>query len=214
MTQPRAGGGAGGPARQPIAPRQAGHGDVRKLAEVMAAAFQHDPVFVWLLPSEARRPAALRRFFALELRNAGLARGAVHTTADLAGAAVSLPPGQWHQPWPSQLLHGPAYLRAFGIHLPRATRLLAQAETRHPREPHHYFPFVGVAPGHQGQGIGSALMGPVLALCDQAGLPAYLEATCGRNAALYQRLGFELTGMLHYGGSEPLQLMLRPPTAP
>ena len=206
-----AGDGSHGRGQRAVTLRQAGYGDIRQLAGVLAAAFHDDPVFVWLLPGQAQRPARLWRFFALEMRAAGLARGTVQTTTSLAGAAISLPPGQWHQPWPAQLRHGPGYLRSFGARLPRAAWLLSRAESRHPQQPHHYFPFIGVAPDQQGQGIGSVLMGPTLARCDQAGLPAYLEASSERNAALYHRLGFELTGELHYGGSQPLRLMLRPP---
>ncbi len=54
-------------------------------------------------------------------------------------------------------------------------------------------------------------MAPTLELCDSAGLPAYLEASSERSAALYERLGFQLVGELQYGGSQPLRLMLRPP---
>jgi ribosomal protein S18 acetylase RimI-like enzyme len=202
-----------GPERQSLVLREAGHDDVARLAEVLAAAFHDDPVFVWLLPDQARRRERLRRFFALELRMAGLARGTVQTTDGLAGAALSLPPGQWHEPWPSQLRNLPAYVHAFGSRLPLATALLARVESRHPKPPHHYFAYIGVGPELQGQGIGRALMGPVLAGCDDARLPAYLEASTARSAALYQRLGFEQTGTLEYGGREPLRLMLRPPAA-
>ncbi len=74
-------------------------------------------------------------------------------------------------------------------------------------EPHHYLPYIGVAPEAQGRGLGSALMRPILDRCDEERLPAYLEATSERNAALYERLGFELRA----GGSPPLWLMVRPP---
>ena len=201
------------PERQSLALREAGHGDVARLADVLAAAFHGDPVWVRLLPDQDRRREQLRRFFVLELRMAGLARGTVQTTDGLAGAALSLPPGQWHEPWPSQLRNLPAYLRAFGGRLPLATWLLARVESRHPRQPHHYFAYVGVAPDLQGRGIGSTLMRPTLARCDHAGLPAYLEASTARSAALYRRLGFEETETLDYGGSEPLRLMLRRPAA-
>jgi GNAT superfamily N-acetyltransferase len=87
-------------------------------------------------------------------------------------------------------------------------------ESRHATQPHHYVPFVGVAPDRQGAGIGTRLMQPTLDRCDQDQLPAYLEATTERNAALYARLGFEQIGELHYGGTQPLRLMLRPPTSP
>jgi GNAT superfamily N-acetyltransferase len=202
-----------GPERQSAVAREAGHGDVDRLADVLAAAFYDDPVWVWLLPEREQRREQLRRFFALELRVAGLARGTVQTTDGLPGAALSLPPGQWHEPWPSQLRNLPAYLGAFGSRLPMAIWLLARVESRHPRQPHHYFAYVGVTPEQQGRGIGSALMRPTLNLCDQAGLPAYLEASTARSAALYQRLGFEQTETLNYGGSQPLRLMLRPAPA-
>lgn len=201
------------PERESLVLREAGRDDVARLADVLAAAFHDDPVWVWMLPGQQRRPEQLRRFFALELRTAGLARGTVQTTDALAGAALSLPPGRWHEPWPSQLRNLPAYWRAFGSRLPRATWLLTRVESRHPKQPHHYFPYIGVAPEQQGRGIGSALMRPTLALCDQASLPAYLEASTARSAAMYQRLGFEQTETLEYGGSQPLRLMLRPPVA-
>ena len=69
----------------------------------------------------------------------------------------------------------------------------------------------GVSPDRQGQGLGSALMRPTLDRCDEEGLPAYLEASSERNAALYERLGFELKDELRFAGSPPLRLMLRPP---
>ena len=46
-------------------------------------------------------------------------------------------------------------------------------------------------PEHHGQGIGSALLRGKLRELDQAGSAAYLEASSLRNAALYERLGFE-----------------------
>lgn len=61
------------------------------------------------------------------------------------------------------------------------------------------------------KGLGSALMRPTLERCDREGLPAYLEASSERNAALYERLGFELIRELRVAGSPPLRLMARPP---
>jgi RimJ/RimL family protein N-acetyltransferase len=63
----------------------------------------------------------------------------------------------------------------------------------------------------QGRGLGSALLRPTLDHCDQESLPAYLEASSERNAALYERLGFQLTNELRIASSPPLRLMLRPP---
>src|SRR5271166_2088182 len=110
-----------------------------------------------------------------------------------------MPPGRWRVPPRATLYMG----ATFGKHLPRAARLLAAIEWRHPREPHYYFANIGVVPEMQGRGIGSALMRPTLERCDARGLAAYLEASSERNAALYERLGFRLIRELRIGGSPP-----------
>jgi ribosomal protein S18 acetylase RimI-like enzyme len=183
--------------------------DVGRLKAALAAAFQEDPVFSWLLPDAVTRPARLRRFFALELRFV-LARGRVQTSGELAGAALSLPPGAWRTPPRVTVLQGPP----FRIRLPRAAGLLATMEWRHLRTPHYYFPYFGVAPAGQGRGLGSSLMQPTLERCDAEGLSAYLEASSERSAALYERLGFKLASELRFAGSPPLRLMIRPPQPP
>jgi GNAT superfamily N-acetyltransferase len=189
--------------------RTASPADVPVLGEALADAFYDDPVFGWLMPVDRRRHRGLRRFFAIELRAVGLARGSVWTTDALEGAALSTPPGMWRLPWAVSLRHEPGFARAFGPRLPHATALLQLMERRHIREPHHYFPYIGVAPASQGQGLGTALMRPTLDLCDEARLPAYLEATSERNVALYERLGFATVDELTLGGSPPLVLMRR-----
>jgi GNAT superfamily N-acetyltransferase len=191
--------------------RTATDDDVSRLKSVLAAAFHEDPIFGWLMPDEATRQARLRRFFELELRHVALTRGCAWTSSALNGAALSLPPGAWRLPTRVLFTQGPSFARAFGARLPRAAGLLSTIEQRHIREPHYYFAYVGVSPEAQGQGLGTALMRPTLDRCDDEGLPAYLEASSERNAALYERLGFELMDELGFAGSPPLRLMLRPP---
>jgi len=181
--------------------------DVHRLKATLAEAFDDDPIFSWLMPDDASRTARLRRFFAIALRHMALTRGRVWTSDDLLGAALSMPPGAWRAPPRAVLLQGPC----FGRHMARAGRLLATIEYRHPRQPHYYFADIGVTPRAQGKGLGSTLMRPTLDRCDHEGLPAYLEASSERNAALYERLGFHITRELRTAGSPPLRLMLRPP---
>jgi GNAT superfamily N-acetyltransferase len=189
--------------------RRATAEDIQRLKVVLAEAFFQDPILGWLIPDDTKRLARLRRFFAVELRHLALPRGRVWTTSDLTGAALSLPPGAWRVPLRATLLEG----TAFGVHLSRAARFAAAMERRHVREPHYYVRDVGVHPDMQGRGLGSALLRPTLDRCDQESLPAYLEASSERNAALYERLGFQLTDELRIAGSPPLRLMLRPPHA-
>ena len=190
--------------------RQATAEDIPRLKTVLAEAFHDDPIVGWLMPNERKRQACLRRFFSIELRHMALPRGQVWTTSDLTGIALIMPPGKWRVPLHATLLEG----GAFGARLSRAARLGAAMEWRHGREvrePHYYVRDVGVLPEMQGRGLGCALMGPTLERCDREGLPAYLEASSERSAALYERLGFKLTDELRVAGSPPLRLMLRPP---
>jgi GNAT superfamily N-acetyltransferase len=194
-----------------LAPRQATADQEAVLAEALAAAFAEDPVLCWLLPDGRSRPVRLRRFFTIELRQLGFARGTVWTSDGQLGAALCMPPGAWRLPPQVAIAQGPAYLRAFGRRLPVATALQAAMEWRHERRPHWYILAVGVRPEHQGRGLGSGLLAPTLERCDREGLHAYLEASSERSAALYERLGFEHVRELRVGGSPPLWLMLRPP---
>jgi GNAT superfamily N-acetyltransferase len=186
--------------------RTANPDDVRTLVGALADAFYEDPIFGWLMPDDRTRLARLRRFYTIELHHVGLTRGHAWTSNELFGAAIIAPPGAWRVPPRVMLAQG----ALFGRHLPRAAILLPAVERRHLREPHYYFAHIGVTPHAQGQGLGSALMCPILDRCDQEGLPAYLEASSERSAALYERLGFRITRELRVAGSPPLRLMVRP----
>jgi GNAT superfamily N-acetyltransferase len=181
--------------------------DVPRLKTVLAEAFFDDPVLSWLMPDDRKRLAQLRRYFGIELRHLALARGRVWTTSDLAGAALTLPPGRWRSPLRVTLLEG----SAFGLRIARAARMGAAIEWRHVHGPHYYVRDVGVLPSMQGRGLGRALMKPTLERCEREGLPAYLEASSERNTALYERLGFRVTSVLRVGSCPPLRLMLRAP---
>jgi GNAT superfamily N-acetyltransferase len=186
--------------------------DVEALARALAAAFEEDPIFGWLLADERRRPEKLRRFFALELGEIVVPSGAAWMSPEGSGACLELPPGGWRMPLRTQALHAPGFAVVFGRSLPRALITITKMERKHLREPHFYVPYVGVAPEGQGAGLGTRLLGRTLERADGAGLPTYLEATSERNAALYARLGFEHLGAFTVLGSPPLWPMRRPPS--
>ena len=186
----------------------------REVSAALAEAFCDDPVFGWLLPGAATRPAALRRFFAIETRHIALHHRQSTTTAgtaEAAGAALVLPSGQWRTPVRVQALHAAGYLRVFGRRLPRALGTLTILERRHPRQRHYYLPYIGVRSAAQGRGLGTALLRPVLERCDRERLPAYLEVSSPDNARLYRRLGFTTTETIRPLGSPPIELMIRNP---
>jgi GNAT superfamily N-acetyltransferase len=187
----------------------AGPDKTARLATVLAQAFYDDPVFAWFFPRERRRFERIERFFArLALERSTMPHGHVYTTADLAGAALWLPPGQAHSTTWEQLRMLPELARVAGRDLPRVLRGMGMMEQEHPHEPHWYLWFVGVAPERRGAGLGSALMRPILERCDD-GMPAYLEATSPDNRRLYERHGFEVTGELRLPNGPPMWPMWR-----
>jgi ribosomal protein S18 acetylase RimI-like enzyme len=193
------------------APRLSSSTEVDTLSAVLAEAFEDDPVFGWLLPNQASRRRRLEGFFQLELRHVVLPTGRVWTTDGSAGASLEVPPGQWRMPVRTQLAQGPAFTRVFGTRIGHALALITKMEHRHLREPHYYIPYIGVVPEAQGQGLGTSLLEPTLERCDRERVPAYLEATNERNAALYARLGFEHLGEFALGSCPPLWAMRREP---
>jgi ribosomal protein S18 acetylase RimI-like enzyme len=55
---------------------------------------------------------------------------------------------------------------------------------------HWYVMVVGVSPEARGQGLGRALLQPIMDRADAAGLPCYLETAQPDNVAFYEHLGF------------------------
>jgi GNAT superfamily N-acetyltransferase len=191
--------------------REAAVGELTQLSATLADAFTTEPVTQWLIPSQRRRDTRLRRLFAIELSHYVFPAGRVLTTDDFRGANLELPPGRWEMTMPLSGAIG--YVRVFGRRLPRATRLQVFFERNHPQEPHYYIRWVGVATRFQGHGLGTALLHPTLDRCDREGVPAYLEASSVRSAALYERLGFVHLGELRVPDGPRVWPMRRPPAA-
>jgi GNAT superfamily N-acetyltransferase len=175
--------------------RPADAGEVPALSAALARAFAGEPVVNWLVPQRTRRTARRELMFTLEMQQCILPQDGVAFTADdgiggLVGGCLVLPPGRWQTPLSMDGRTALRWLWALGTKLPRASRFVRAAEEHHLVEPHYYVRWIGIRPELQGHGLGSALMGPALDRCDREGLPAYIEASTERSAALYERLGF------------------------
>jgi RimJ/RimL family protein N-acetyltransferase len=190
--------------------REAGVDELAQVSATLADAFTTEPILRWMTPSR-RRVARLRRFFAIELAHYVFPAGRVITTDDFRGANVELPPGRWNMTVPLSGALG--FVRVFGLRLPRASRAQVFFERNHLQEPHYYIRFVGVATRFQGRGLGTALLRPTIDRCDREGMPAYIEASTERSAALYERLGFVHLGELRIPDGPPFWPMRRPPAA-
>ncbi|MFC7622378.1 GNAT family N-acetyltransferase [Microlunatus sp. GCM10028923] len=154
---------------------------------VLAAAFLDDPVLSWAFPERPTRPAILNLVLAAFLRNGQLRT--IEEGDRLRAAAVWCSPAEHEVPAPDQ--PDPVLIPHLG-RLAELGRLLAE---RYPADvDHRYLRVIGVGPEDHGRGYGGAVLAEGLAECDAAGLPAYLEASSPRNAALYARHGFRPYG--------------------
>lgn len=189
--------------------RPARQGDVRALSAMLARAFHDDAVTSWIFAREATRDAWARRYFATRLRSL-VSTGAVHTTDDGAAAAMWAPPEGWRFGlWETVALA--RFLPATGRRTARVVRWLESIDHRHPETPHWYLTVLGTEPDRQGEGLGSAVLAPVLESCDADEVPAYLESSKERNVAFYGRHGFRVTEEVRLPGAPPLWLMWRDP---
>jgi len=192
----------------------AGPTDVEALEDVLQAAFWDDPVMTFLFPDAPSRARRSARLFRALLHRHYLPMRTVWTTADQTGAALWAPPGHWKLPTAQVVRSLPAVAMSLGRHAPRSLRFMDEIDRIHPGDPHWYLGVLGTDPPHQGRGIGSALMAPVLTRCDAEGVPAYLESSKQSNVAFYARHGFAVVGEVQPRGGPTLYRMWREPQRP
>lgn len=171
--------------------------DVKKAAEVLSSAFFHYPSFSFYFPDSERRSRYLSWYLGNVL-SCALHYGEAYTTPDVAGVVFTLPPGHtkvslWEY-IQNGFLMAPIFLGLRNYR--RSMECEAFIEHAHKammgNRPHYYLWGLAVEPSRAAQGIGSALMQPVLSKADSGKLPIYLETHNEKNVRYYQRHGFEL----------------------
>lgn len=176
---------------------QAAHRDaLPDLAQLMANAFQNDPISSWLFPDPHERSHRHPRFFAAFLDHAHR-RGVVHVAdrddtarQDRTGVALWLDvqPDQPDQQDADDGLES-ALAVTLGPHQDRWHTLTTAMRAVHPtHRSHAYLTFLAAHP--PGHGAGTGLLTRHLAHLDATGRAAYLEASSPRSATLYTRHGF------------------------
>ncbi len=178
-----------------------GESDRELVVRLLDEAFQNDPVSGWVFPGEEYRRTTHHRLMAA-FTDIVLAEARIDMTEDGMACALwlSVPAGD-HTESEGYGENDAVSLREVvdpeNERVERIARLMAES---HPADhAHEYLWMLGVAPRHQGEGLGTALIQHALDRCDRERLPAYLEASSARSARLYERLGFAFT-------SRPLDL--------
>ncbi|MET9597350.1 MULTISPECIES: GNAT family N-acetyltransferase [unclassified Streptomyces] len=175
--------------------RQADQSDRDAVARLLDESFRTDPVSSWVFPDPEHRAAVHGKFLGVFV-DVALEEGRIDYAVDGSAAALWLRiPAADPQAEPVED-EVPARMRAVADPDNERCELVGRLTGAvHPTaEEHEYLLMIAVAPGRQGEGLGTELMRPVLERCDREGVPAYLEASSERSKELYERLGWEFTG--------------------
>lgn len=183
-----------------------------RVAYTLASAFIDEPSVVAMLGRGAGRFNKLIQLFQLQLGREYLRTGVVDLALidnEIAGAALWSAPRAGSGSALAQLRLVPAYLNVLGRDFLRAARLESNSLRVRPKQPHWYLYMLGVAPEHQGRGVGGRLLDHRLALLPDDE-PAYLEASQPASARLYARHGFTNIGAVPLLAGRTMQGMWRP----
>ncbi len=193
--------------------RKATYSDADRLIVSLSRAFDDDPLINWFVRQDDKRSYGFEALFRTCLCTLSLPLDEVYATDDCIGGALWYPPGKSKIGLIRQLSILPSMIRVSSLRgLIRFGIVADSVEKVHPKKKHYYLQFLGVDPDHQGKGLGSALLRPVLQKCDREGCGAYLENSKEANLDFYKRHGFAVTDEINPGrGAPPLWLMWRNP---
>jgi GNAT superfamily N-acetyltransferase len=192
--------------------RQAVPRDWREVADITAEAFANDPVNNYVFGKQN----SIRSMYRVMAREMYVPSGLCHIHK-AGGATMWMPPGVEAAPSQfglakfalGQLRHG-----TFGA-IKRGLAISELMQEWHPKDTHFYLFAIGTTQKARGKGVGKGLLRPVLAACDAAGIPVYLENSNPDNTGFYASHGFERMGLFQVGGEDSpiMEPMWREPKA-
>lgn len=190
--------------------------EYQRARTALSRAFFDYELMAYVAPDARRRKSGVAALYGAILKDC-FRWGEVYVTRDGAGVACWLPPSAAQMSFMRQVRAGMLQLPfCFGISA--FNRLLAydamtqKLHHQHASLPHWYLSVIGVEPKRQGQGVGGALMRPILARADSEKVACYLETHREPNVRLYERHGFDVVCRADVPGhSLPVIAMLRKP---
>lgn len=191
--------------------RRAADADLDAISLTLASAFDGYPWTTWTVAADEHL-RRLRGLYRLYAQADGLPHGEIWVTDGCEAAAMWMPPG--HNGPSDDALDRLASViaRLFGDRLQAAHDAEAIVLALRPERPHWYLACMGTHPRHQGRGLGSAVIAPVLERCDADGVPAYCDTATERNVRFYARHGFAVVAEADVPQGGPhVWLLHRPP---
>jgi ribosomal protein S18 acetylase RimI-like enzyme len=166
--------------------------DTSGVANTLAEAFFHDPVWGWAFADPSRRKAQHAAWFRLLIGSA-LAYQWVWTTPAYEAVSVWVPPGCPELTEADEARLRPLLEEMVGERSGLILEVMNCFNTAHPHhQEHYYLSLLGTHTDHRGAGIGMQLLADNLVHVDAAGMPAYLESTNPANLNRYESVGFKV----------------------
>jgi GNAT superfamily N-acetyltransferase len=172
----------------------------------VVAAFAADPVERWLWPETDAYAASFPYFVAAFGGEGALEHQTAWGARDASAVALWLAPGV--EPKEEAVIGVLTESVSARKHYDLFS-VLEQMAAIHPRDPYWYLPWLAVAPGLQGHGLGGQLLEHSLTIVDADKLPAFLETPNPRTIPIYESHGFEIVGTAQAGSCPPVTSMLR-----
>lgn len=200
--------------------------DVRRLEldelpearDCMVSGFAADPLYRWLYPEETSRPGMVGDVVDLVLGGA-IGTGSAWVLSDPDGI-VAVAALTEHGVGLIDEEAQAAYRQLLEHQIGRSRTAdafagMAACAAHEPREAHDTLHILAVQGSRQGEGLGTILLQPLLARCDQRGHLVHLDSSSERNVRFYNRLRFAVTGEVKVPGGGPvMRTMARPAQAP
>jgi ribosomal protein S18 acetylase RimI-like enzyme len=190
-------------AAEDLSPRVASPQERDDVVAILVGAFHDDPTWSWAFPDPSLRAEQHRRLWGLFVDGA-MRYPWVWLTPGNTATSVWIPPNGTDLSEEQEAALEPTIVEMLGADSPPVIHAFELFDRAHPREvPHFYLSLLATSAAHRGRGYGLGLLAENLRRIDEAGMPAYLEASNPANVALYERHGFQVRGSFKLPGDGP-----------
>ena len=171
--------------------------DMHRAGAVLAEAFKEDPVWDKVFEGVPDRESKMAAFFEIPVRFCRIYGEACASSPELEGiAAWALGETADMTVW--RLLRSGALGSGLKLGSTFSKRIRPILEPLEKDRRSHmegrryvYLQVLGVAPEHQGVGIGGKILRSLIVQCRKSGLPIYLETQTEKNVEMYEKFNFK-----------------------
>lgn len=170
--------------------------DMPRAGAVLAEAFNDDPVWDKVFEGLPDREGKMKAFFEIPVRFCSTYGEAYASSPGLEGIAGWVP-GETADMTVWRLLRSGALSSGLKLGTTFSKRIQPIFEPLEKDRRSHmegrryvYLQIIGVAPDHQGRGIGGKILRSLIAQCERSGLSIYLETQTEKNLGMYEKFGF------------------------